>query len=375
MKKSEKREKGTVPLSLITNKKISTSQNFGICYNFGSKKQQKRHGGFRFRNSLKKNIYVNDGQGSQIAEEESSMLKPRAIRKDLKRNWTLYLILIPVLAFYIIFHYFPMFGIVMAFERFNPTKGFFGSEWVGFKWFEQFFSSYYFTRLLKNTLLLSLKDILIGFPAPIILALLLNEIKNQHFKKSVQTISYMPYFISVVVMSMLIIEFFSSTGAVTQFFMAFGMEPTNMLGDNRYFQGIFVGTNLWQYCGFNSIIYLAAISGVDPELYDAAIVDGANRWQQTWHVTLPGISTTIIILLIMRLGSLFSVGYEKIILLYSPAVYETADTISSFVYRSGLKEANYSYAAAVILFNAVMNFILLISFNTLSRKLTERSLF
>lgn len=302
-------------------------------------------------------------------------MKRNAIRKDLKRNGTLYLILLPVLAFYIVFHYFPMFGIVMAFERFNPTKGFFASDWVGFKWFAQFFNSYYFTRLLKNTLLLSAKDILIGFPAPIILALLLNELKNRRFKKTIQTISYMPYFISVVVMSKLIIDFFSSTGAVTQLFVLFGMEPTNMLGDNRYFQSIFVGTNLWQYCGFNSIIYLAAISGVDPELYDAAIVDGANRWQQTLHVTLPCISTTIIILLIMRLGSLFSVGYEKIILLYSPAVYETADTISSFVYRSGMKEANYSYSAAVNLFNSLMNFILLISFNFLSRKLTEKSLF
>ena len=302
-------------------------------------------------------------------------MKQNILRRDLRRNGTLYLILLPVLAFYIIFHYFPMFGVVMAFERFNPTRGFIGSDWVGFKWFEQFFSSYYFSRLLRNTLLLSLKDILIGFPAPIILALLLNELKSRRFKKTIQTISYMPYFISVVVMSKLIIEFFSSTGAVTQLFTLFGMSPTNMLGDNRYFQGIFVGTNLWQYCGFNSIIYLAAISGVDPELYDASIVDGANRWQQTLHVTLPGISTTIIILLIMRLGSLFSVGYEKIILLYSPAVYETADTISSFVYRSGLKEANYSYAAAVNLFNSLMNFILLISFNTLARKLTERSLF
>ena len=297
------------------------------------------------------------------------------LKKDLKRNGTLYLILLPVLAFYIIFHFFPMFGVVMAFERFNPTKGFFGSEFVGFKWFQQFFSSYYFTRLLKNTLLISLKDILIGFPAPIILALLLNELKNKKFKKVIQTISYMPYFISVVVLSKLIIDFFSSTGAVTQFFTLFGMKPVNMLGDNRYFQGIFVGTNLWQYCGFNSIIYLAAISSVDPEMYDAALVDGANRWKQTLHVTLPGISTTIVILLILRLGSLFSIGFEKIILLYSPAVYDSADTISSFVYRSGIKEANYSYSTAVNLFNSFMNFILLLSFNFLSRKFTEKGLF
>lgn len=297
------------------------------------------------------------------------------LKKDLRRNWVLYLILLPVLAFYIIFHYLPMFGIVMAFERFNPTKGFFGSEWVGFQWFEQFFGSYYFGRLMKNTLLISLKDILIGFPAPIILALLLNEVKAKRFKKTIQTVSYMPYFISVVVLSKLIIDFFASTGAVTQLFSFFGMKPVNMLGDNRYFQSIFVGTNLWQYCGFNSIIYLAAISGVDPELYDAALVDGANRWKQTIHITIPCISTTIIILLIMRLGSLFSIGFEKIILLYSPAVYESADTISSFVYRSGMKEANYSYSTAVNLFNSLMNFLLLISFNFLSKKFTEKSLF
>ena len=297
------------------------------------------------------------------------------LRADIKRDKWLYLLLFPGVIYFIVFKYLPMFGIVIAFENYVPYSGVLGSQWVGLKWFQYFFKFPSWVTYLTNTLILSLMNIIFYFPAPIILALLLNELKSRRFKKTIQTISYMPYFISVVVMSKLIIEFFSSTGAVTQLFTLFGMSPTNMLGDNRYFQGIFVGTNLWQYCGFNSIIYLAAISGVDPELYDASIVDGANRWQQTLHVTLPGISTTIIILLIMRLGSLFSVGYEKIILLYSPAVYETADTISSFVYRSGLKEANYSYAAAVNLFNSLMNFILLISFNALSRKLTERSLF
>lgn len=299
----------------------------------------------------------------------------KRIAKDLRRNKLLYLIFIPVLAYYIIFHYLPMFGIIIAFEKYNPAKGFIKSPWVGFKWFEQFFGSYYLTRLLKNTLLISIKDIIIGFPAPIIFALLLNELRVPRFKKTIQTISYMPYFISVVVISKLILDFFSSTGAVTQFLALFGFKPVNMIGDNRYFQGILVGTNLWQFCGFNSIIYLAAIAGVDPELYDAAIVDGANRWQQTWHVTLPGISTTIIILLIMRLGSLFSSGFEKIILLYSPATYETADTISTFVYRSGIREANYSYSTAVNLFNSIMNFTLLLTFNHLSKKITERGLF
>jgi putative aldouronate transport system permease protein len=268
-----------------------------------------------------------------------------------------------------------MAGVLMAFEKFQPRKGLWGSEFVGFKWFQEFFGSYYFTRLMSNTLLISLKDILVGFPAPIIFALLLNEVRRPRFKKLVQTVSYMPYFVSMVIISSLICSFFSSTGAVTKLFMLFGMPKTNMLGSNQYFQGIFVATNLWQLCGFNSIIYLAAISAIDQELYEAAVIDGANRWKQTLHVTLPCIASTIIMLFIVRLGSVLNVSFEKIILLYSPSTYETGDVISSFVYRKGIQEANYSYSTAVNLFNSVINFAMLLTFNWISRRFTESSLF
>ena len=291
------------------------------------------------------------------------------------RNWKLYLIFLPILAYFLIFRYGPMAGVVMAFEKFHPKKGILGSEFVGLKWFREFFNSYYFTRLLKNTLLISLKDILIGFPAPILFALLLNEVRRKTYKKIIQSISYMPYFVSMVVISSLVISFFSSNGPVTQLFTCFGMEKINMLGSNKYFQGIFVATNLWQMCGFNSIIYLAAISAIDQELYEAAVIDGANRWQQTLHVTIPGIMTTIVMLFIVRIGRVLDVGFEKIILIYSPATYETGDVISSFVYRKGIQEANYSYSTAVNLFNSVVNFVMLLLFNNLARRYTERSLF
>lgn len=297
------------------------------------------------------------------------------IAADLRRNYSLYLIFLPILAYFLIFKYKPMVGIVMAFEKYSPKKGLWGSPFVGLKWFNEFFDSYFFGRLMSNTILISLKDILIGFPTPIIFALLLNEVRNRPAKKIIQTISYMPYFVSLVVISSLITSFFSSNGAVTRFFTLFGMEPTNMIGSNKYFQGIFVGTNLWQMCGFNSIIYLAAISAIDQEQYEAAVIDGANRWQQTIHVTLPGIATTIIMLFIVRLGSVMNVGFEKIILLYSPATYETGDVISSFVYRKGIQDASYSYSTAVNLFNSLINFTLLLSFNWLSGRLSERSLF
>ena len=301
---------------------------------------------------------------------------PYRAHKDLHNNWKLYLIFLPILLYFLIFRYRPMVGIIMAFEKFQPQKGLWRSPFVGLKWFREFFGSYYFGRLLKNTLLISLKDILIGFPTPIIFALLLNEVRNRPYKKIIQTISYMPYFVSMVVISSLIISFFSSTGPVTTLFMnLFGMPKTNMLGSNRYFQNIFVFTNLWQMCGFNSIIYLAAISAIDQELYEAAVIDGAGRWQQTLHVTLPGIASTIIMLFIVRIGNVLNVGFEKIILIYSPATYETGDVIASFVYRKGIQEANYSYSTAVNLFNSVVNFTMLLAFNTLSRKITERSLF
>ncbi len=296
------------------------------------------------------------------------------LKRDFRENWVVYLLLLPVIVWYIVFCYLPMFGIVMAFENFKFAKGILGSAWVGFKNFEKFFSSYYFLRLLRNTVLLSVKDLIFSFPAPIIFALMLNELRNQRFKKSIQTISYLPYFISMVVVCGLVKTFTESTGIFSLISQALG-GPKELITNPESFHGIMISSGIWQNLGYGSVIYISALTAIDQELYDSAKLDGANRWQQTLHVTLPGIMPTIIIMLIMRVGHLMSVNYQKIILLYSPATYETADTISTFVYRKGLMESDYSYAAAVDLFNSVINTLLLISVNWISRKKSETSLF
>ena len=290
-----------------------------------------------------------------------------ALKKDLKRNYSLYLIFLPTVIFFVIFSYGPMVGLLMAFQNYKPQLGFFRSPFVGFKHFQDFFQSYYFWRLLKNTFLISFLDLLVGFPLPIIFALLLNEVRGKFFKKSIQTISYMPYFVSMVVVCSLVNQFCSQNGAITQLWsMITQNEPASLIAQPQFFRAIFVGSNVWQSLGYNSIIYIAALASVDQELYEAAVIDGANRWKQTLHVTLPGISSTIIILLILRCGQLLNVGYEKIILLYGPSTYETADVINSFVYRKGLQEFNYGYSAAVGLFNSVISFILLMTVNKIS---------
>ncbi|NTV89263.1 MAG: sugar ABC transporter permease [Clostridiales bacterium] len=297
------------------------------------------------------------------------------VRKDFKLNKMVYLILAPVIIYFIIFNYIPMAGIVLAFEKFETKLGIFGSPWVGFKNFTDFFGSYYFWRLIRNTFLISFYDFLWGFPAPIVLALLLNEIGQKTFKKVVQTISYMPFFISMVVIAGLIIDFTSSTGTITSLVAALGGEKENLLSRPELFRTIFVASNIWQNIGFQSIIFLAALSGIDQELYQAARIDGAGRWKQTIHVTLPGIAGTIIIMMILRIGNMMNVGMEKVILLYNPLTYETADVISSFTYRKGLQEFNYGYSTAVGLFNSVINFAMLLIANGISRKFSESSLF
>ncbi len=295
--------------------------------------------------------------------------------QDIKKNPGLYLILLPVLIWFIIFAYTPMFGLVMAFENYTPKGGFFGSKFVGFKHFADFFSSVYFGRLTRNTVLISVLNLIFSFPAAIIFALMLNEVKNKVFKKTIQTVSYLPYFISLVIVCGLVSTFTASDGAITDLIVGLGGKRQNYLGQPEYFRTIYIVSDMWQGIGFGSIIYLAALSGIDQELYEAASLDGAGHIQQLIHVTLPGISSTIITLLILRMGTLFAVGYEKIILLYSTNTYETADVISSYVYRKGLQEFNYSYSAAVGLFNSVINTILLLISNKLSRKFTETSLF
>lgn len=303
------------------------------------------------------------------------------IRKDHnhgKNNFVKYkdifIMSLPMLIYFILFYYIPMYGVVISFKDFNPGKGIIGSEWVGLKHFKAFFSSHYFVRLIRNTLLLSLYSLLWGFPAPIIFALLLNEIVNKHFKKTVQTITYMPHFISLVVVCGLIKDFTASDGVINDMIVLFGGERRSLMIDPSLFRTIYIASGIWQDLGFGSIIYLAAISGISQELYEAAIIDGASRWKQTIHVTLPSIAPTIIILFILQIGSLMNVGFEKVLLLYNNSILETADVISTFVYRKGLMEFSYSYSAAVGLFNSVINCILLIVANITSRKLTETSL-
>ena len=298
------------------------------------------------------------------------------LRNELSKNKYLYVMSIPVILYYLIFHYLPMSGIVIAFKNYDVAKGLWVSPWVGFKNFTDFFSSIYFLRLLRNTFLISFYGIMFTFPAPIILALLFNELKSLCFKKIVQTVTYLPHFISMVVICGMIADFFSAKGFMTQIIAFFGGASLNYLGKAEFFRSIYVGSDIWQGVGWGSIIYLAAISSIDQELYEAAVIDGAGRFKQLLHITLPGLIPTITILLIMRIGLVLNVGYEKIILLYNNGTMETADVISSFVYRRGLGGSfQYSFSTAVGLFQSLINIILLVSANRFSKKVGETSLF
>ncbi len=304
-------------------------------------------------------------------ERESFSIR---VKKDWKRNRSLYLMVLPVILFYILFHYKPMYGAIIAFQDYNPRQGVTGSEWVGFDQFIRFFTSPYFGRLVKNTLLLSVYGIIFGFPAPIILALLLNELRARRFKKTVQTITYLPHFISLVVVTGIIKDFTQSTGLINDIIVMFGGERSSLIQNPALYRTIYIVSDIWQGIGWGSIIYLSALSGVDQQLYEAASIDGAGRWKQLLHVTLPGIAPTIVIMLIMRMGQLLGTGYEKTILLYNEATYETADVIASYIYRVGILERNWSYSTAIGLFNSVINLALLIATNKISRRVSETSL-
>ncbi|WP_166243070.1 ABC transporter permease subunit [Paenibacillus turpanensis] len=296
------------------------------------------------------------------------------LKKDFRKNKYIYFLASFGIAYYLIFSYIPMYGVIIAFKNYSPVKGIMGSPWVGLDHFVEFFQSFYFWRLLRNTLLINVYELLFAFPAPIILALLLNEVRNTYFKRLVQTVTYLPHFVSIVVICGMIVDFSRKAGLFNKILGWFGVEAQNLLLDPSLFRTIFIGSGIWQGIGWGTIIYLAALTAIDTQLYDAARVDGANRWRQMLHVTLPGIMPTIVILLILRIGGMMDVGFEKIILLYNSQTYETADVISSFVYRRGILEANYSYSTAVSLFNSVVNFMLLILANRISRKVNETSL-
>lgn len=293
------------------------------------------------------------------------------VKKDLRMYGGAYIMLMIVLAYYIIFHYTPMFGAVIAFKDFKPRLGIWGSKWVGWKNFESFFSSYYFWRLIKNTLTISISGLVFTFPCAIIFALSVNEVHHNGFKRTVQTISYMPHFISLIVVCSMINLFVDSNGVITQVMKLMGYQGTgSLLGQSSMFVPIYVISDIWQQTGWNCIIYLAAFASIDTALYEAARIDGAGRLRQTIHVTLPGIARTIILLLILRIGQMMSVGHEKIILLYNDFTMETADVISSYVYRRGLVNGDYSFSTAVGLFNSAINFLLVIFANKISNAVT-----
>lgn len=305
--------------------------------------------------------------------------RPKVI-KDIINSKYLLLMFLPAFLYYIIFCYFPMYGLVTAFQDYipgsGPNAGFINSEFVGFKHFIRFFDSPFFFRTLKNTLLIGFYTVIWCFPIPIMFALFLNEIGEGFLKKFLQSASYLPRFISMVVAVGIVTSFLDPyNGVVNNLLAALGVEQVNFLLEAKYFRTIYIVSEIWQYYGWNSIIYLAALSSIDPTLYEAADIDGATRTQKMRYITLPGIQTTIIILLVLTLGGVMNLGFEKILLLYNQTTYDTADVIQTYIYRVGLMNFNFSYASAVGLFNSVCNFILLVVFNKLSKKFTGTSVY
>jgi len=311
--------------------------------------------------------------------------KPRFITKnkrycrnlfnDISRDRYLYLLMIPFIAYYVLFYWRPIWSIRIAFMDYSLYKGFKGSPWVGFEHFIAFFKGPFFWRTLTNTFMLSIYSLIIGFPAPIILALLINEVRNKKFKKITQTLTYIPHFVSTVVVVGIVMSLLSPTsGLINMIIKFFGGNEIYFLAEPRYFRMIYTLMHMWQSTGYSAIIYIAALAGIDQELYEAAVIDGAGRWKQTLHITIPCILPTVVIMLILKLGTVMNVGYEAIILLYNPIIYETADVVSTYVYRSGLQEGSYSFSAAVGLFDSVVSFLLVFFSNKVSRWLSGISL-
>lgn len=314
----------------------------------------------------------------QAGKAQVKAPEKKKLSQLISRDKHLLIMFAPVFIYYIIFCYLPMGGLVMAFENFKMGSGFVGiftGEWVGLKWFQQFFSSVFAWRLIRNTFLLSFYSLLFGFPIPIIFAICITQLRAKRFAKVAQVITYLPYFISTVVVVGMMTNFLSpSTGIINQLIVKLGGKAINFMGMPSWFRKLYVISGSWQSFGFNAIIFVAAIMGIDPALYEAMRVDGASRWQQIIHLIIPMIADTIILLLIMTLGNLLNVGFEKVYLMYSPAVYETGDVIATYVYRQGIESSNYSYAAAVGLFYSAVGFVFVIASNTLSHKMTGSSL-
>ncbi|MGW7158081.1 ABC transporter permease [Paenibacillus taichungensis] len=300
--------------------------------------------------------------------------KSRLIR-TWNRNKALWLLFLPCLLYYLIFRYAPMFGLVITFKDYNLFKGIWASDWVGFKYYRMFLENPDFWPLMKNTFLLGLYKLVFGFPAPILLAILLNEVRRAAFKRFVQTVSYLPHFISNVIVASMVIMFLSPTGGLIKNLLAgIGIGPINFMNEPGLFRGIYVLSEIWQHIGWETIIYLAALTAIDPQLYEAADMDGASRLRKIWHVTLPGISPAIVITLILNIGKVLEIGFEKVFLMQNPAIYDTADIISTYVYRVGMVQGNFSYGASIDLFMGVISLIFIYTANWLSRRLSETSL-
>jgi len=310
--------------------------------------------------------------------ETPSFAQPTKVQRivdHLKREWQIYAMLIPLVVWLLLFLYKPMYGLQIAFKDYSIFRGITASPWIGFEHFETLFNSEQFLRALRNTFIISFYTLLFGFPMPILLALMFNEVLNQWFRKSTQTIVYLPHFISSVIIAGIVITAFSpSAGIVNTVLGWFGIDAIYFLTNPEWFRPIFIGTGIWQEAGFQSIVYLAAIAGVSPTLYESAVVDGASRWQMMWKITIPSILPTILIMLIIRIGNLLEVSFEMIILLYQPATYETADVVNTFIYRQGLQSGQYDFAAAAGLFNAVIAFILVMGANSISKRYSRTSL-
>lgn len=321
----------------------------------------------------KKNIVAYSKKKNKTKNKKESFYQKT--KRGFQKNWQLYVFIFPAFLYFLIFHYGPMYGIQIAFKDYIPSLGIWRSPWVGFKYFKRFFNSYYFTDLLKNTIGISVYELIVGFPLPIILALVLNEAKNGPFKRITQTVTYAPHFISVVVIVGMLTAFLSpSTGVINHLLDIIGLERHAFLEDPKWFKTIYVLSGVWQSTGWNSVIYMAALSGIDPQLHEAATIDGATKLQRILYINIPTLIPTIIILLILNFGSIMSMGYEKILLMQNPLNMAASNVIATFTYKQGLLDAQYSYAAAVGIFNAVINAILLLTVNKISSKVNDVSL-
>lgn len=295
-------------------------------------------------------------------------------RKDLATHRSLYLLMVPVLLWYLIFHYVPMAGAVMAFQDYSPMKGFLESPFIGFDHFLDFFDSYYFGRIVGNTLIISFLSLAVEFTLPIVFALAVNELRRGRFSALVKSVSVFPHFISLVVICGMVIDFTGPGGIINQFFVSLGYNGTAMLQNPELFRPLYILSGVWQNVGWDAIIYIAALMAIDPALYEAASIDGAGPWAKLWRITIPCLLPTIAVMFILRMGNIMNVGFEKIILLYNPINYETSDVISSFVYRKGLIDFQWGYSAAVGLFNSVINLVLLVAANRFSKKISQNGL-